>query len=259
MIISVVGLVLLTALAVGLPALWLLRNQLENQAWAQVRQGSQAAQAFYTVQQSEIVNLATLTAQRPTLRALLDQGQAAPLQSYLEVLRDGAGLDLVLVCDVRQQPVAWAGETMPETLCRDNSTYGFHVVPGEGRSQVWLLAAHPLEDETGGEVVVGQQLNDAFAQQMQARLGLEHTLLINHQPAATSLERRVEAELLAYPTISEETWRGTLTLANRPYYALRFSLTPVARPGVEAEVALAVANIARTQRRLVWTLVGTLL
>src|SRR5262245_53340757 len=109
MLIGVVSLVLLTALAAGLPALWLLRNQLEDQAWAQVFQGSRAAQALYTAQQSETANLATLTAQRPTLRELLDQGQAAPTHSYLEVLRAGAGLDLVLVCNTQQQAIAWAG------------------------------------------------------------------------------------------------------------------------------------------------------
>ena len=67
MIVSSVALVLLTAAAAGLPAIWLIRDQLERQAWAQVEQGSRATKTLYAAKQSEIANLAILTAQRPTL------------------------------------------------------------------------------------------------------------------------------------------------------------------------------------------------
>jgi hypothetical protein len=46
MILSFVMLVLLTAAAAGLPVVWLIRDQLGRQAWAQVEQGSLAAQAL---------------------------------------------------------------------------------------------------------------------------------------------------------------------------------------------------------------------
>ena len=49
---SVVGLVFLTAVAVGAPAIWLLNRQLEQQAWAQVQQGHRAAQALYAARQN---------------------------------------------------------------------------------------------------------------------------------------------------------------------------------------------------------------
>ena len=81
MILSFIALVLLTAAATGVPAIWLIRNQLERQAWAQVEQGRRAAQALYAARQNELISLATLTAQRPTLRELLKQQDQAALSA----------------------------------------------------------------------------------------------------------------------------------------------------------------------------------
>ena len=67
LILSFVGLALLINLTVGLPALWLIRGQLERQAWTQVEQGRQATQALYAARQAEVHNLALLTAQRLSL------------------------------------------------------------------------------------------------------------------------------------------------------------------------------------------------
>ena len=42
MITAFMAVVLLTAATVGLPAIWLLQNQLDHQAWSQVAQGQRA-------------------------------------------------------------------------------------------------------------------------------------------------------------------------------------------------------------------------
>jgi succinate dehydrogenase/fumarate reductase cytochrome b subunit len=47
MLLSFLVLVLLTAAAAGLPAIWLIRAQLQRQAWSQVEQGRLAAEALY--------------------------------------------------------------------------------------------------------------------------------------------------------------------------------------------------------------------
>jgi hypothetical protein len=62
LILSYVVIVLLTATAVGLPAILLIRDQLEHQAWSQVSQGHRATEALYAAQERELDNLATLTA-----------------------------------------------------------------------------------------------------------------------------------------------------------------------------------------------------
>ncbi len=259
MILSFVGLVLLTAAAAGLPAIWLIHSQLEHQAWAQVDQGRRAAQALYAAQQSEMASLATLTAQRPTLRNLLLRGDQPALLTYLGPLQTGAGLDLVLICGSDHQAVAQAGEASSDALCTATTPPGFYVLSAGGASQAWLLAAHPIGDEgldLAGEVIVGMKLDDEFAVQMRAQTGLEHTLLVNGQPVASSLDRAFPHLRSARPAAPDSTLRDSFTLDGNPYYATWFPLS--SQTQLEAEVALAIADIVATRRSLAWTLAGSI-
>ena len=170
MILSFVALVLLTAAAAGLPGIWLIRDQLERQAWAQVEQGSLAARALYEAKQIELQSLATLTAQRPTLREMLADGEQDMLPAYLRTLQEGSGLDLVFICAAGQS-VAQAGETAPPDLCTQEEYTGFYAGTENPLSRVWLLAAHPIDDENkeaAGAVIVGMAMDDQFAAEMRA-------------------------------------------------------------------------------------------
>jgi len=259
MILSFMALVLLTAAAAGLPAIWLIRDQLERQAWAQVEQGSRAAEAFYAARQSEIKSLATLTAQRPALRELLAREERATLATYLRTLQTGTGLDLMLVCDLEHRPVAQGGEAISDALCLPGTHPDFHVVSEGSASRVWLLAASLIRNETTGPlgtVVVGLALDEKFTAQMRAQTGLEHTLLVDGQPVSTSLMGSVTSRKLARSTALDGALRGTFNQYGRPYY---FTKIPLGEPGLEAEVALAMADVAATQRRLAWILVGSVL
>ena len=73
---SSIILVLLTAAIAGLPALWIIRDQLDHQAWAQIAQGYSSAKSLYESKQSQISGFASLIAQRPVLAELLQQGDA---------------------------------------------------------------------------------------------------------------------------------------------------------------------------------------
>jgi PAS domain S-box-containing protein len=267
LILSFIALVLLTAAAVGLPAIWLIRNQLERQAWAQVEQGSRAAQALYMAQQSEIRNLARLTAQRPPLHDLLVQGEQEPLVEYLATLQAGAGLDLVLICDSNQQAVAQAGATISDSLCAVTIPTWFEIISENSSPQVWLLGTQSIDGVTGwqGQVIVGLTLDDEFAKQMRAQTGLEHTVLVAGQPVATSLGDGGLSVQTERSIASEECEQCTFTVNDQPYYGYAFPL-PVsstgstgAEPELSAEVALAVADITATQQGLVWTLVGSII
>ena len=264
LILSFIGLVLLTAVAVGLPAIWLIRSQLERQAWTQVEQGSRAAQALYTAQQNETINLARLTAQRPTLRQLLGQGKKEPLLTYLDTLQLGAGLDLLLICDSNRRQVAQVGEPFPSDLCPVEAASWFQVVDRAGAPQVWLLAAQSIDGDTTArseQVMVGLKLDHEFAAQMYAQTGLDHTLLVNGQAVATSLAAGPIEQLV---TVDERGQRR-FTLNDRPYYARQFTLlpaSPAASSGeaeLKAEVALAVADLMASQINLAWLLVGGIL
>jgi signal transduction histidine kinase len=268
MILSFMTLVLLAAVAAGLPAIWLICEQLERQAWAQVAQGSRTAQALYAAKQNEITDLAILTAQRPTLHKLLTQEDPGALSAYLRTFQVGAGLDLVLLCDSEGRVIAQAedlisdivgAESQNQALCTARIPAGFHVVSTGSASQVRLMATHSISDEAPnslGKVIVNMALDDQFAAQMRTQTGLEHTLLVDGQPVATSLAGGVAARQSVHVDVLDDALRGTFNLDGNLHYITRFLLS---EPGLEAEVALAVADVTTTQRRVVWTLVGSLL
>jgi two-component system phosphate regulon sensor histidine kinase PhoR len=267
MIMSFVALVLLTAAAAGLPAIWLIRYQLDRQAWAQVEQGSQAAQALYAAKQSELNDLATLTAQRPTLHALLAQRDDSALLTYLRTLQVGAKSDLMIVCDPARQTAAQTRQTIPQNLCAAASPGGSYLVATDETPQLWLLTAQPILDENEkslGAVIVGEALDDEFAAQMRTQTGLEHTLLVDGLPLAASLTGGVTSRRSARAVAHADARRDTFDLDGRPYYAIRFPLSSTLQKEVgqganlEAEVALAVADLTATQRRLAWTLAGSI-
>jgi two-component system phosphate regulon sensor histidine kinase PhoR len=263
MVLSFVALVLLTVTAVGVPAIWLIREQMDRQAWSQVEQGSRASQALYAAKESEVTDLAILTAQRPTLRDLVTRREAETLSAYLDTLRTGAGLDLMAVCTSNRQEVAQAGKAIAIDVCRDRGMDGFHIVPVGSLPRAWLIASHPIAAGNAnlGEVIVGTAVDDVFAKGISDQTGLEHTLLVGGQLVATSFPAGVSADALpdkrqfrSSPSIG--TARGALSVEGRPYYFARLSLD-----GTElvAEVALDVADNAAAQRRLVGILVGSIL
>lgn len=271
LLLSFIGLVLLTAAAIGVPALWLMRDQLERQAWAQVEQGGRAVQALYPAQQSELNNLALLTAQRPTLQQFLGQGQDGPFAAYLRTLQQGANLDLILICDPYNQVIVQVGQNFPVTTCLIDEAAGFYLVPGQSPPQVWLLAAQAIE-QTGanlGRVIVGLRLSNEFAVQMQAQTGLEHILLVGGRPIAASFADT----LAALPQLGRQSSPGrgsrlTFELDGQPYYATRMEIADLLplpgapTPGeshLEAELALAVTNIVATEQSLARTLIASIL
>ena len=254
MILSSIALVLLTAAAVGGPASWLIREQLDRQAWAQVEQGSLAAQSLYEATQNELLSLAILTAQRPTLQGLLARGEQDALLAYLRTLQEGSGLDLVLVCNAAGVK-AQVGGAIPQEFCAAEGPLGFYIAPLNALPRVWLLAAYTLGGEAGhsaGSVIVGRALHDQFAAQMSAQTGLEHTLLVDGQPVAASSALR---RALTLPVVAN-TLQHTYTVDGHPYYAASF---PLPAAGLKAEVALDVSGIATTRQNLVKTLAGTIL
>ena len=155
MMLALAALALLSALAVGLPAIWLVRNQLQSQAWAQVQQGLQASRALYDAQQNELAGLATLTAQRPTLAALLRRGRrrrAAGLPGYAARGRRSRP-DCGLWRRWRAARPGGSGTALP--CCRPCATCRWApdvltTQPSGVLPQVWLAAAQRLASRARG-------------------------------------------------------------------------------------------------------------
>ena len=137
MITAFIAIVILASVTVGVPAIWLLQNQLEHQAWAQVEQGQRTAISLYAAQYREMQNLAILTAQRPTLQALLVQEDFATLIEYLNTLQSGASVDLIEVC-MSHQTVAATESYIP--ACSDKSIEGHYVYGKTPPGETWMSA-----------------------------------------------------------------------------------------------------------------------
>ncbi|MCK5315585.1 MAG: hypothetical protein KAJ53_10700, partial [Anaerolineales bacterium] len=226
MILSFIGVVLLTVAAVGIPAIWLIRDQLDRQAWSQVDQGRRAALALYGAKRSEMEDLAMLTAQRPTLLELLEQENWDALGDYLGTLKTGAGLDLVVVCNSSHETIASTDSSLPIDPCYTWANGAYQVLSTVSSPKVWLTATHPVERAAGGaaEVLVGVVLDDDFTSQMQNETGLDHTIWAGDQPAATSFAIGIEHfNLDSHQDISsnaaEESVYSTFEFAGQPYYS----------------------------------------
>lgn len=280
-ILSFLALILLITTAFGLPAVLLIRSQADRQTSARIEQGSQTTEALYDAWQRRINDLAFLTAQRPTLQQLLAQGQDAALTNYLEVLQHDTELDLLLICDPDGQAIIQTNTAVSADLCALADPTGLHVFASESLPQVWMMAGHAIGDGaaslTGtasltevadlGRVIAGMALDDDFAAQMSAQTSLEHTLLVDGQPAASSFSGGAAECCAVTRQPADAAGAGSggppadLIIDNRPFAStyLSLSVSEAASPSnLVDEIALDVGDIAAAERGLTWTLVGSI-
>ncbi len=252
---SSIILVLLTAAIAGLPALWIIRDQLDHQAWAQIEQGYSAAKSLYDSKKSQMTGFASLIAQRPDLTELLRHGDASALEGYLQTIQTSEKVDLIAICDPDHKVrMATAANQVIDHLCDPRATGSFYLVQGTTIPQVWLLASQELDtaDGTIGTVVVGQKLNNAFAIQMRDQTGLEHSIIAGDQVAATSLSAPPPVETNLAPRASVLAAPSTIIcctydLSDQSFYAARL---PLDGSSLQAEIAMPVSSI----NSALWTL-----
>jgi nitrogen fixation/metabolism regulation signal transduction histidine kinase len=259
MIMGYVLVVVLTTATIGLPAMLLIRQQLDRQAWALVEHGQLAAEAYCAAQQREIIGFATLAAERPTLRQLLEQRDQNALSDYLVTLQRAVGYDLIAVCDLQDSVLASTDATIPNKICAEQHTGGIDLIGSQDTPQVLMTAIHPLTQGSSvmGRVIVGSRMDHSFAVQMRSYSGLENTLMVNGQIVASSFDEDLPnlAALVRQQDTSTSPGgveRGRFSLAGQPI----IQEAAVEMPGVEVEVALQVADNALAQKRLVWLMTG---
>ncbi|MFM8320757.1 MAG: sensor histidine kinase [Chloroflexota bacterium] len=254
MVAALVTLVVLTALAIGLPAVYMIRQQLEQQAWELLAQGERNSEAALFARWQALNDLALLTSQRPTLQRLVQQGSPAELQAYMETLQVGAGVDAILLCEAGGRLQVQAGALGDPAAC------GFQPYRSLYRTgtQAWLLAIYPLLDGQGRTVVVADALDASLAGSLGAQTGLEYLFVVNQRPLAASFSDAAQAwqAMLAASGGQAEFERLAFTLDGAPYYAARWD---AGLPGVLWISALRVDNIADTQARLTGGLLGAML
>ena len=263
MILSFIGVVIITAVAVGVPALLLIREQLEDQAWSQIYQGQRAAFALYEVERNEVASLAVLTAQRPKLKELLIQDDPQSMKDYLEDLKGSLGLDLIAICDSDKTTSFITEINLGLDPCFSWEVGDFQLHPSETASSVWLSARHPITMDGAGNLVVlvSKNLDDTFSVQLQDQTGLENSLIVQETPVATSFEGGIENLLITNNEkidfeINDNSIRSRFEIVGVPYYAARIKLDD---QDIWSEVALSIAPILATQERLGYLLFSSIL
>lgn len=263
MVVSFILLVVATAAAVGFPAIWLVRDQLDRQAWALADQGSHTTRALLAARQSELANLAILTSQRPKLLELIDQRDQAGLMAYLTTLQTGANRDLIVLCGEDQEPLAWSGQATPEEICTLAPGTAFYLSPAGATPRAWLLAGQAIPGELAGlRVMVGQAIDTEFARQLRDQTRLEQTLFLEGELVTSSFADESQTwTMLLKPLLQTETndaapRRAEFTLDDTPYYSIK---TGLAGTALEAVVSLGVSEIVTAQQQLTWMIAGGIL
>jgi two-component system phosphate regulon sensor histidine kinase PhoR len=263
MILSFILVVLLTSITIGLPAILVIREQLDRGVWSQVEQGLRATESLYEAKQVEVKNLSVLTGRRPTLYELLQANDQDALRLYLSTLQVETGLNLIVVCDSLNDAIASTDQQLASDACKTWRTDGFRVVSNDVGGLIWLSSIYTLDvpDVEAHDVIVGLKLDDQFADLLSTQTGLEQILWAGGQVAATSLSgsptefQSMDRRQIPRFTDGEIAY-NKFELGGSPFYSAQISLTG---SDISAEVALDVGQILTTRTRLALALGGGIL
>jgi hypothetical protein len=164
-------------IAVGLPVILLINRQASSQAQLLLEQATSTTRVFLASEQSDLQNLALLTSQRPTLTRLLAEQNSASLEDYLETLRQGADLDLILVC-TEDEEVKGLGENISLTeLCQSDAQSGYAIF--SSNDDLYLHTSVNMESSEGPvyKVVVGKRMSQVLTE-LQKETGLVYFLVL---------------------------------------------------------------------------------
>ncbi len=247
LLLSFVAVIVLAMLAVGLPALRLLENELERQATARVAQAASATEALYAARLREVEALARLAAERPTLYQLLSEGKVADLPPYLEAIRSTARLDGLAVLDgqgrlVAQVPATGAGV---DFLTASQGLTPVQPITLAGRRALAVVARAPVQADDGsvvGAVVGLVYVDQAFLSDLKRETGVHHALFLDGEQVATTLPA-LPARLGALPS-------EPLQVGDEPFYLQHLALEE-GSPSVVDVLALPARELVETRARVV--------
>jgi hypothetical protein len=189
LIVTFIALILVTAMAVGLPAYWIISNDLEQQAWARINHAERVTRVSLEAERARLANVALLASQRPSLRKFLQNGNLTSLVAYLDTFRFSLSLDLVEIYDSSGARLASSGSLTSQFAPTPQPLTCF-CVASDGRPA--LFASQLIQDNPSsakiGYVVVGSSLDNEFARQLASETGFGQSILLGTVRIATSVE-----------------------------------------------------------------------
>lgn len=167
-------------LAIGLPVIVLINRQASSQAQLLLDQSVVASRAFMDSERSNVQSLALLVSQRPTLMRLLEERNFSSLGAYLDTLRQGANLELVLVC-LNGQDITESRENLPvEALCLEENPAGYAGVQSEDHLYVYSWVNLATQDGASYKVIAANKIS-SILDELQAETGLRYFLIQQDQ------------------------------------------------------------------------------
>ena len=239
------GLVLLAVIAVAAAALGLIERFADEQGIARVQLAGEAAQEAIGRSARDVRTSAHLLAERPTVKRLVESGDAAGLAAFLDRFRRTSALSGVAVF-LHGKPVASAGAPVAwEAVLRGGESSAVLRLPDGG---LLLGAASPLASTPDATAAAALGLDAAFARQIAGQVGLPVAILDRERALADADDPRMplRAEVLA----SGKPGSGRLKKAG-----LYVSVRPLRAPSGEivalVETALPRDAVASSLARLV--------
>ncbi|MEZ4725599.1 MAG: ATP-binding protein [Caldilineaceae bacterium] len=246
-------LIFASTLSAGVPAYWITRNQLERQAWSHVENAQQATHSLLVAEQNRLSDLASLFAERPTLRRLAQAGAVDELELFMAAFQARSKMDLLLFCDA-------TGVRVVGTPLLDRCPA---VLPPQYMliaDQPAIVVSQPVANESGrilGIATAGIWLDQAFLDYLAASTGAEQSILTTTgQRIASSMKAPIGTA--AFPvsldggqdTSNNPVVTAQLHYADQHHYAAYSTLAPSPTlPQFHLEVALPVAELIATENR----------
>ncbi len=194
------------AIAIGLPVILLINRQASSQAQLLLDQSVVASRAFIASEQSNLQSLALLVSQRPTLLRYLDEQNFSALGDYLNTLRDGASLDLVLVCSHGKDVTGFDQNISSVELCLENSPSGYATV--SSGDILYLYSSVDLQlSETQYRVITGKKTSTILTE-LQNETGL-HYFLIRQNKTTDASDPTIEINSALVTDMLKKANQGT--------------------------------------------------
>lgn len=246
---SIAGLTIFTATAVGLTALQINYRYLEREKRSQ---SLLTMQDFYRSQENEIANMAILAASRPTLIGYLGNQEYEKLDSYLDALKTGmVEIDAITLCDNNDNVLAATDPDANIEDCSFESNPYYTVMFQEDTPQAWMLRGRKVYDggDAVGKVILGVHLDADFLLHICDRCNLYHTLKYNDVVIASTFGNTYsnKTNVRYIPMqLADEQFQESFNIGDQLYYVSDFNLNG---SGLYVEVALNVTSIKNDQHQ----------
>ncbi len=184
---------LLVVLMTTVPAVVVTYLQLERQVWLRVEAAQASTLALYADERRRIAEMAALVARRPTLCALVEQGDTEALLPYLEEMRQGVRVESLAVVSQSRGALASAAASSWDfaALAAQARPSADFVVSGSP-PHLLIVAADMFSPPPGcdpGDVtlVAVQTLDSVWMGSLAERTGVAQSLIVADVRIATSL------------------------------------------------------------------------